>query len=198
MISRESATSGVDAFDAVMYEVLHHSWRRELEVDEIPAPQRIAPMAVAIAADVTVGGVEHGNGRLILLHDPAGNEAWQGEFRCVTFARAQVDLAMVTDPLLAEVGWSWLTDALEQHNALYTAASGTVTAVSSRCFGTMAAEPDRAEVEIRASWTPLLSDANPIGAHLDAWQELLSLTTGLPPADYQIVMLAQRPRGRQR
>ena len=82
-----------------------------------------------------VGDDEVGSGRLVLLHDPAGNAAWQGTFRCVTFARADVDPEMVTDPLLASVGWSWLIDALEAHGAEYMAPSGTVTSVASESFG---------------------------------------------------------------
>ena len=123
-------------------------------VEEIPAPQRIAPFSAAITADVLVAGEEVGSGRLVLLHDPAGNAAWQGTFRCVTFARADVDPEMVTDPLLASVGWSWLIDALGSHGAEYLAPSGTVTSVSSESFGGMADEAPRAEIEVRASWTP--------------------------------------------
>ena len=93
-------------------------------------------------------------GRLVLLHDPAGNAAWQGTFRCVTFARAEVDPEMVSDPLLAQVGWSWLLDALASHGAEFVAPSGTVTSVSSESFGGMADEDPSAEVEVRASWTP--------------------------------------------
>ena len=95
-------------------------------------------------------------GRLVLLHDPAGNAAWQGTFRCVTFARAEVDPEMVSDPLLAQVGWSWLIDALASHGAEFVAPSGTVTSVSSESFGGMADEDPSAEVEVRASWTPVL------------------------------------------
>ena len=50
-----------------------------------------------------VGGEDVGSGRLVLLHDPAGNAAWGGTFRLVTFARAEVDPEMVTDPLYREV-----------------------------------------------------------------------------------------------
>ena len=85
-----------------MQDLLSAPWRPELEVDEMPAPQRIAPFSAAVAADVLVGGEEVGSGRLVLLHDPAGNAAWEGTFRCVTFARADVDPEMVTDPLLAQ------------------------------------------------------------------------------------------------
>ena len=67
-----------------------------MEIEQIPSPQRIAPHSVAVAADVVAGGAEVGNGRLVLLHDPAGNEEWQGTHRCVTFARAEVDLEILS------------------------------------------------------------------------------------------------------
>ena len=57
-------------------------WRSELHVEELPAPQRIAPYSAAITADVVANGEEVGSGRFVLLHDPAGNAAWQGTFRC--------------------------------------------------------------------------------------------------------------------
>ena len=105
-------------------------------------------------------GEEVGSGRLVLLHDPTGNTAWQGTFRCVTFARADIDPEMVTDPLLASVGWSWLIDALDGNDADYDAPSGTVTSVSSDSFGGMASEPSRAEIEIRP---PGLRSCSPTG-----------------------------------
>ncbi len=193
-MSRQPPVASGEPFSSLAAGLLRHPWRRELEVEEIPAPQRIAPFSAAIAADVLLGGDEVGNGRLILLHDPAGNDAWDGTFRCVTYARADVDLEMVTDPLLAEVGWSWLTDALEGHAAEYTAASGTVTAVSSRAFGGMSDSPDRAEVEIRASWTALIETSRDLASHLDAWQDLLCMTAGLPPATAEVVVLGTRAR----
>jgi hypothetical protein len=125
VVNSESATTP-DAFRRAVQELAAASWRPELLVEEIPAPQRIAPFSAAVTADVLVGGEEAGSGRLVLLHDPAGNSAWQGTFRCVTFARADVDPEMVTDPLLASVGWSWLIDALEAHHADHLAPSGTV------------------------------------------------------------------------
>jgi hypothetical protein len=168
------------------------TWRPELAVEDIPAPQRIAPWSAALTADVLVGDDEVGNGRLVLLHDPAGNAAWEGTFRCVTFARADVDPEMVTDPLLARVGWSWLLDALEAHGAAYTAPSGTVTSVASESFGGMADSEPRAEVEVRASWTPLLEDGDGLAAHLAAWAELLCTTAGLPPLPAGVVLMPSR------
>ena len=60
----------------------------------------------ALTADVTVDDEDLGTGRIILLHDPAGNDAWDGTFRCVAYARADIDPELVTDPMLADVGWS--------------------------------------------------------------------------------------------
>lgn len=173
-------------------------WRPELAIEEIPAPQRIAPYAMAIAADVEVAGDDLGGGRLVLLHDPDGNPAWDGTFRCVTYARAEVDAEMGSDPLLAEVGWSWLVDALARHSAEYVAPSGTVTAVTSRSFGSMEADPERAEVEIRASWTPSIQVGGDILAHVEAWQDLLCMVAGLPLLPAGVVPIPLHRPGRRR
>jgi hypothetical protein len=186
------ATPAPSAFRRAAHDLKTATWRPELRIEEIPAPQRIAPFSAAITADVLVSGDEVGTGRLVLLHDPAGNAAWQGTFRLVTFARADVDPEMVTDPLLGNVGWSWLVDALANHNAEYSAPSGTVTSVSSESFGGMADEPPRAEIEIRASWTPALEGEAGLVPHLAAWAELLCTTAGLPPLPAGVVMMPSR------
>ncbi|HHV21547.1 MAG TPA: DUF3000 domain-containing protein [Propionibacterium sp.] len=182
------------SFAKALQELSEHAWRPEIGVDEIPAPQRIAPFAAAITADVVSEDIELGNGRLVLLHDPAGNDSWDGDFRLVSFARADVEPELVADPLLAEVGWSWLTDALERHGADYTAPSGTVTSVASQSFGSLADEPARAEVEIRASWTPILYDGASLSAHLSAWDHLLCSLAGLPPLPEGVVLLPSARR----
>lgn len=192
MVAHPEVSSAPEPFRRAVADLLSATWRPELLVEEIPAPQRIAPFSSAITADVLVGGEEVGSGRLVLLHDPAGNAAWQGTFRCVTFARADVDPEMVTDPLLATVGWSWLIDSLSAHDADYLAPSGTVTSVASESFGGMSEEDARAEVEIRASWTPTLIDGSGLKAHLDAWAELLCTTAGLPPLPAGVVPMPSR------
>jgi len=185
-------------FDDATAAVMGVTWRPELTIEEIPAPQRIAPYAVAIAADVEVDDEELGNGRLVLLHDPDGNPAWDGTFRCVTYARASVDAEMVTDPLLADVGWSWLVDALDRHHAAFLAPSGTVTAVSSRSFGSMEGDPARAEVEIRASWTPVVARGDDLAAHVHAWQDLLCMVAGLPLLPEGVVAIPLHRGGKRR
>ena len=122
----------------------------------------------------------------MLLHDPAGHEAWQGTFRVVTYVRAELEHEMAADPLLPGVGWAWLTEALDGHGAGFAAASGTVTRVASESFGAIAGEPASAQIEIRASWTPL-DDA--FEAHLLAWCDLLCTTAGLPPLAPGVVTL---------
>ena len=176
--------------------------RPEVFCEEMPAPQRIAPYAAAMSADVTVDGTDVGTGRIILLHDPAGNDAWNGTFRCVAYARAEIDLELITDPLLSEVGWTWLTDALDAHGAAYDAASGTVTRVATESFGGMADEGGTAQIEIRASWTPgAAADGVPdLGPHVEAWGELLCTASGLEPVPAGVSVMPSRrgQRGSER
>lgn len=167
--------------------------RPEVCVEPVPAPQRIAPYATALSADVRDGADELGSGRLVLLYDPAGNEAWEGTFRCVAFGKAEVGAEMVADPLVSAVGWSWLTDALAAAGASYVALSGTVTTVLSEGFGGMADDASTAQLEIRASWTPL----DGVTAHVIAWAEMLCTVSGLPPLPPGVSSLPPRrgPRG---
>ncbi|WP_370288961.1 DUF3000 domain-containing protein [Nocardioides sp.] len=164
--------------------------RPEVLLEEMPAPQRIAPYASAISADVTVDGDDVATGRLVLLHDPAGNDAWEGEFRCVAYCRAEVDEEISSDPMLTDVAWSWLLDALGAHGAEHVAVSGTVTRVSTDSFGTMAGEPGSAQVEVRASWTPL--DVADLATHVEAWAELLCTAGGLEPVPDGVAVMPSR------
>lgn len=166
--------------------------RPELELGEMPPPQRIAPWAYAMTADVVVDGDELGTGRFIVLYDPAGNDAWNGNFRCVTFARAEIEQELATDPLITEVGWSWLTDALADAGAPFNSEAGSITVVRSESFGTMNDDAATAQIEVRASWTP--SDS--LQAHAVAWMELLGKLAGLPPLSPGVVPLNRRRAGR--
>lgn len=167
--------------------------RPELLCEEMPAPQRIAPYSSALAADVVVDGEEIGTGRLVLLHDPAGNDTWGGTFRCVAYARADLTDDFATDPVLADVAWTWLVEALETHDAEHRAPSGTVTRVISESFGQMADEESTAQLEVRASWTPL----GDITAHVHAWGDLLASSCGLEPVPEGVATLASRRASRR-
>jgi hypothetical protein len=61
---------------------------------------------------------------------------------------------------------------------VYTAIGGTVTGTLSTRFGDLSGPAPVADLEIRASWTPVGSD---IGAHMEGWCALLASTAGLPP-----------------
>jgi hypothetical protein len=119
-----------------------------------------------------------GTGRFVLLYDPAEPEAWGGCFRVVCFAQAPLDAEMAQDPVMTDVAWSYLRDALDARSAVYSAASGTATKVLSTGFGDLAGQSDSAQLELRASWTPQESS---IAASVEGWCELLCLLAGLPP-----------------
>jgi hypothetical protein len=177
--------------------------RAEIAVEEVPPPRRLAPFAYAVSAAVLRQREEVASGRLILLHDPDGHEAWgPGTLRLVTYVNAELEADLAADPLLPTVGWSWLVDALETHEAPYAALGGTVTQTTSTRFGELASRTSQlsgelasrtgqpsgelsahaggatADLELRASWTPLGGE---LGVHMRAWCALLASTAGLPP-----------------
>jgi hypothetical protein len=163
--------------------------RPEIRLTEVPAPQRIAPHAVALTADVVDPkdeDAELASGRFVVLHDPSEPEPWDGPWRAVTFARAELEPEFASDPLLGEVGWSWLVDALEARGLQFTAAAGTVTRVVSESFGGLSDREPSVEIEVRASWTPLHGN---VGDHLLAWSDLLCTIAGLPPLPEGVVAL---------
>ena len=88
--------------------------RPEVVLEEVPAPQRIAPFALALSADAVADGEELATGRFVVLHDPASPEAWEGDFRVVSFVRAALEPELGADPLLGQVGWSWLEESLSR------------------------------------------------------------------------------------
>ena len=171
-------------------ELLHYlrtfTPRSEIVLEEVPAPQKLATFAFAFSADVSNGLLgddedESASGRFVLLHEPGGQDTWEGEFRCVTFVRADVDAIMQQDPLLPEVGWSWFLQALELNECEIAAPSGTVTRVSSSSFGKLSPRNDEAEMEIRASWTPLVIEPRDLMNHIAGWCTLISDVAGLEP-----------------
>jgi hypothetical protein len=192
--------------------------RSEVRLAEIPAPARLAPYAVALGAEVMAlgagggttpvhgpaamalaaasgtdddGETELATGRFILLHDPDGSAIWDGEFRIVTYIRAQLEPEMGNDEMLGTVAWTWLVEALENHKAPYRAAGGTATRVLSESFGTLSGRPGSIDIELRASWTPASSD---VTAHLEAWSDMVCTFAGLPPLPDGVAALPRRRR----
>jgi len=158
--------------------------RSEIELGPIRPPQRLAPYSYALGAEVKHPETEiipersEGDafGRLILLHDPDGSEAWDGTMRLVAYIQADLDSTEAVDPLLPEVAWSWLVDALDEH---VTALGGTVTATTSVRYGDISGPPRAHQLELRASWTATSPE---LGTHVQAFCEVLEHAAGLPPA----------------
>jgi hypothetical protein len=171
--------------------------RHEVTVRETTAPGRLAPYAVAFTGDITRGRDELAAGRFVVLHDPAGQDAWDGTTRVVIFASAPLEPAMGVDPMLPAVGWSWLCEALATADAPHRMLGGTVTRVSSERFGVLAGATEESQVEVRASWSPTEEELTP---HLSAFGELLCLAAGLPPGVEGVLPIpaTRRARGRGR
>ncbi|MEZ7755197.1 DUF3000 domain-containing protein [Microbacterium paraoxydans] len=178
-------------FDAAVAELRATVFRDDIAVREIPTPQNLAPFAIALSADVRPGedgDSVYGTGRFILLHDPDEPDAWGGAWRIVIFAQAPLETEIGTDPLLADVTWSWLVDALDSRDAIYHSPSGTSTKTLSKGFGGLADEGDGAQIELRASWTP----EGPFRPHVEAWAELVGMLAGLPPGSEGIAVIGAR------
>ena len=165
------------------------SVRSEIELGPIRPPQRLAPYSYALGAEVKRNDLDieridefasdDAFGRLILLYDPDGSDAWDGNLRLVAFVQADLDPSEAVDPLLPEVAWSWLVDALGSRTERVTALGGTVTATTSVRYGDITGPPRAHQLELRASWTATTPD---LAAHVEAFCEVLEHAAGLPPA----------------
>lgn len=188
-------------FDQLVEHLRTFTPRDEIILEEVPAPQKLATYSFAFTADISNGLMgdaesEVASGRFVLLHEPGGQETWEGDFRCVTFMRADVDSEMQEDPLLPEVGWNWLLDSLTATGAQLSAPSGTVTRVSSASFGKLSPRNSDSEIEIRASWSPVITTIDDIFSHVQGWCNLITEVAGLPPVPEGVASLnAARRRG---
>lgn len=188
------------AFTQAISRLREFSARPELIVEEVPAPTRLAPHAVALSGEVVPSYLTEDDdpvatGRFVLLHDPSGPEPWEGTWRAVTYAKAEMEPEVGQDPLAGQAGWSWLTEAVESAELNWTAPAGTVTCVTSESFGALIDREPSVELEIRASWTPVLSAdlaeaADQLAGHLGAWGDLLCTLAGLPPLPEGVVALS--------
>lgn len=195
----DSSAPPSDRWAAALASLTQAHPRPDLRLEEIAAPTGLAPHAKAYAADVQPPqhgiDTELGTGRFIVLHDPDMPEAWSGDFRVVCYAQAPLERDIGSDPLLPEVAWSWLIDALRERGARYHAASGTATTILSTGFGGLADQGHGAQLELRASWTP---DDLDLGRQLEAWGDFLCLLAGLPPSTEGVALLAPRRSARGR
>jgi hypothetical protein len=96
----------------------------------------------------------------------------------VAYIQADLDSSEAVDPLLPEVAWSWLVDALEGFTENVTALGGTVTATTSVRYGDISGPPRAHQLELRASWTATTLE---LGPHVGAFCKVLEHAAGLPP-----------------
>lgn len=184
-------------FQAVLASVKQAKLRPEVIVTQLPAPANLAPHAVALAADITplrhAADSDLGTGRIVILYDDTEPGAWGGSLRVICFAKAPLESDLGLDPMLADVAWSWLIEALDGRGANYHSPSGTATKTINTGYGELGGRTDGTEIEIRASWTP--ADAE-LMTHVEAWGDLLCQLAGLPPLPDGISLLDSRRSAR--
>ena len=187
--------------------------RPDLLIEEEPAPRRLAPFAYAVAASVLADAsrnqgarpdaddadAEIGSGKLVLLFDAAGQQGWDGKYRIIGYVRAELEPEMAADPLINEVGWSWLIEALDGRSSGYRKISGTVTTVVTQGFGSKQDEPTSTGFELRASWSPVVGETGSaeLDSHVAAWCDVICAASGLPPLSPGVAPL-RTPRRRSR
>ena len=123
----------------------------------------------------------------------------------IAYVRAELDPEIAADPLIGQVGWSWLTEALDARTAGYRQVSGTVTRVVTEGFGAKEDQPMATGFELRASWSPVSRERGACphrrpptsDGHLAAWCDALCAASGLPPLPAGVSAL-RPPRPRRR
>lgn len=161
--------------------------REELTLGTIRPPQRLAPFSHAVGLEVehdvdpeAIPTDSSGDafGRLILLHDPGADDAWDGSMRLVAYIQADMDDEVASDPLLPDVAWQWLTEGLAGKGTEHSNLGGTVTSTASVRFGEIGGPPRAHQLEMRASWTAQGTD---LSHHVEAFADVLANVAGLPP-----------------
>ena len=158
----------------------------QIEIGPIRPPQRLAPFSYAIGAEVRHPETAESSpssegdafGRLILLHDPEGDEAWDGTMRLVAYIQADLDPSVAATrccPRWRGAGSSmrWRRGRA-RHRARRHRHRDQFGAVRRH------RRPPRAhQLELRASWTATTPE---LAAHVEAFCEVLAYAAGLPPA----------------
>jgi hypothetical protein len=163
--------------------------RSEIQLTQIPAPKGIAEEAVAVSAEVIHAEhseADRGVGRLVICRDSSYPAGWNSDYRIILYAKSPVDLDMGKDDVVDELPWNWLMDSLEVKSANFHSEAGTTTRILSTGHGSLSAQSQHAEIEIRASWAPEDED---FSKHLDSFQRLMALISGLDPGDGTVVAL---------
>lgn len=151
----------------------------DLELTEIPGPTRAAAYSVALSgslADPDDPETEIADGNFVVLYNDA-DDGGPGSFKVIVMIRAELDAEMSIDPLLPDVAWTWLEEALARFTGSVDDLGGAVTRTITTNHGRTAEHGDSVELELRASWA---SQSSEVGDHLQAWGQALRTCAGQP------------------
>jgi hypothetical protein len=152
-------------------------FRDELHVMAAPSPKKLAPFGISLLGEINTEQ-NFADSRVVVLYNPEGDPAWNSLVRIIIFLKAEVESELADDPLILQIAWQWLEEALGKFNASAQELSGTVTRTSAKGFGAID-EESPSTIEIRASWSPI--DTNQTAQHIKAWGELVCVAAGLSP-----------------
>lgn len=157
-----------------------------LSLTEIPAPQKITPFSAALHVESPSedGDIPATTGRFVILYEPKKVTDWAAKTRIIVQVRSEMDAEMGADPLLGEVIWTWLHDALDQNSVDSHRLKGTVTRELSETFGNLQLTRSNVEVELKASWS---TDSKDLAPHLQAWLDLVSHVFGQSDPDLSLM-----------
>ncbi|WP_143237573.1 DUF3000 family protein [Boudabousia liubingyangii] len=150
----------------------------DFSYEEVPAPRNIAPFSAALSLQTRENSDHPTHGRFLVFYNPEWVEEWQGNFRIVMMISAVTDDEIAADPVIKQVAWDWLHEALDGSGAGASNLSGTVTIESSQSFGALRPQAPVSNIDMRASWTPASTDLAP---HLEAWGILATFCEGDEP-----------------
>ena len=159
--------------------------RTEIEVTQIPSPKGLADESLALSVNVRHESedADHAVSRLVFAYSSEIPEGWNSSYRIIGYAKSPIDLEMARDEYLANLPWEWLRESLVRHGAYFSNDAGTSTTVISTGHGALIGQPQHAELEIRASWSPEGENWQP---HLVGWSEMVALISGLPPIEENV------------
>ena len=164
--------------------------REELETHQIPAPEKIAPNALAFSTHKPNPAETPSNraaGRIVFLHDPKEFETWGSNMRVIAYGKSPLETDVADQGDYAQYWWGTLELALKSHGAKYVNGAGTITKMISTGVGALDGEPVHSEVELRASWSPTEDDLAP---HFAAWQNLIAEMAGFHIGGEDVVKMA--------
>jgi hypothetical protein len=179
MFDFEASESPAPEFAAALLSLKQSAVREELILEQLASPQDIATHSIAFSAELKSDTSEVsgklGTGRFVLFWSPEPQENWASNFRVICFARSPLESDIGREIDGVDVTWDWLTSALTNSGAEHSALAGTTTRIISTGHGLMDQQSEHAEIEIRASWSPLSTE---IRKHFEAWQNLVCVMSG--------------------